>query len=157
MYCLVADALSEIKMIFVAENLLQRIYPDIIENNAPTQPSVPDGSPLDSYVPEGYVLFRANGRSSKSQTIIYQNTEESTITISVFSDEGTMNIDNENATVEEIDLAGYSGIFVKKGNHQKLFWHDEEHRLFYSVSASDLDPVTLWCLAEQLAQIDWVD
>lgn len=109
-------------------------------------------SSLESFMPEGYVCCRSTSYD-KDHTEIYQNAEGSTIVFSFHSLDGEINIDIEDATVEEIILAGYSGQLVKNGTSQKLIWYDEEHLLVYIVTASDLNTSTLWKLAEQIAQL----
>lgn len=105
-------------------------------------------STLESFMPVGYV----HSRSPSPHVVIYQNAEGHTIRFSIHSLEGTLAVDNEDATVEEISLAGYSGLFIRKGTSLKLIWYDEEQLLVYILTASDLDVTTLWHLAEQIAQ-----
>lgn len=150
-HCLIADTLSETKMVTIAHNFMRRVYPDIIQyivSFDKIEPAVSGSSPLDAFMPDGYTPFS----STSAPTAIYMNAEGHRITFSSFSLDGTANIDTEGAAIEDIMLAGHAGLYINKEPIQKLFWIDEEREIAYTLTATDLPFDELWRLGEQLAQ-----
>ena len=84
------------------------------------------GGYAPTYVPEGYEIAELNDLFDK-RVIIYEGNVDGIVMFSFEPLEGVMNIDTEDALVEPIDIKGYDGLLVIKGERVMIIWASAEN------------------------------
>lgn len=98
-------------------------YNDFLNDNA-----------LPEFIPDGYVLqYYENEETMTTET--YVNEMDNYITILIANNTSIFNVDNEASYSETIEINGYAGIYVAKGNGKSLIWTTETN--FISITTND--------------------
>ena len=74
------------------------------------------------YIPEGYEL--EEHRISKKKTIIWFKNNEYTISLEIESDNLNPNINTENSTVDEVQIADKDAVYCENGLFKYLTWNE---------------------------------
>jgi hypothetical protein len=123
--------------------------------------SATDGQTLYGYrlpeIPQGFSLDYTNDFSSGAD-IQYSNDTGATIYVYAgTANGGGMNVDTEDASVENITIHGYEGLLIEKqfdagdgtiANSIMLVWGDTDEDTFVTIDCINLDRETAWELAE---------
>lgn len=95
-------------------------------------------------IPEGYeILYQ--GDSGRSATILYSDANEKEIRFYLEKalDGLTVNVDTEDAQVDQIQIHGYDGLLIEKGDDIEVIWGDTDRGNFISVVGKGLDKTTV--------------
>lgn len=114
-------------------------------------PAVPDGSPLEAFMPSGYELYRHTVKEDGTVFVIYKSENGSSIFFSTTVLAGNLGYDTEDADAKKIEIAGFEGYLVEKDGVLKISWFDTEKCVAYQLSAPDLNKTEFWALAETIA------
>ncbi len=80
-----------------------------------------------NWLPEGYTLTEESGSTFRS-SVSYCSESGHEITINVFKGEnGSINIDTEDAQIKPVIIQGCNGILALKENTTQLVWGDQEN------------------------------
>ena len=79
-----------------------------------------------NYIPEGFKLAD-KVKSSESIDLLFKNDEKSYFYFNVNDITVQSSIDTENATVENITVNGYDGVYISNDNINALVWHDNRY------------------------------
>lgn len=99
-----------------------------LQPSAPTD-ALPKGNWSDcympTYIPEGYKLIHEENMKMMKQ-LTYQNAEGKVINYSQFDSSTSVGLDTENAAVENIEVNGFEGLLIIKGEYVSVAWSDRE-------------------------------
>ncbi|GAU75871.1 outer membrane lipoprotein-sorting protein [Fusibacter sp. 3D3] len=98
------------------------------------------------YIPEGYALVEAKG-SGALKIMYFSNGSNDRIEFSQASIDANLQVDTEDASIEDIEINGMAGIFVEKEDLSILLWATDTDA-FYILGT--LDKETFLNIAENL-------
>lgn len=102
-------------------------------------------------IPSGYEIEYQNS-TDLTANLWYSNIAEDTIKfiITKASDDLMINVDTEDAQVEHIQIHGYDGLLIEKGNRVEVIWGDTDQNNFVSITCTGFDEDTVLRLANDL-------
>lgn len=124
---------------------------DPIEAADESQPVDRSISPLVGMVPDGYELVHFSDKGKRGFTCLYKDDADNIISFSATPAKGRLNVDTEDAIVEDIELLGHDGMLILKADDKKIVWLDEAVSICYQLRATELEQGELWALAETVA------
>ncbi|GAU75869.1 DUF4367 domain-containing protein [Fusibacter sp. 3D3] len=98
------------------------------------------------YIPKGYALVDAKG-SGTLKIMYFSNESNDRIEFSQASIDANLQVDTEGASIEDIEINGAAGIFVKKEDLSILLWATDK-KAFYILGT--LDKETFLNIAESI-------
>lgn len=137
-------------------------FTDRVESDAPPSSQVNSETPITfgnyqlTWLPEGYeeVETTFNG---KYQTVTYANADVSNefIMLTLFTQSGpVLNVDTEDAQIENISVNGNTAMLVTKGNSIKVLWTDEKTGVFLCVLARGVSETATLSFVNGLIPLD---
>lgn len=101
-------------------------------------------------IPEEFSLEYQN-ESSHTISRWYSNEEGATIIFEIYkADDSGMNVDTENAQVENIQIHGYDGLLIEKENSIDIIWGDTDMGNFVSVRCTNMSPAGVLSYADAM-------
>lgn len=121
-----------------------------------TRPPIPenmlnDGSPLAGIIPD---TFNTLNYQALTDVILagYQGSNGEMINFSRSSLNGVTNFDTEGAQRKKIEIIGFAGEIVVKGNQVTVYWIDEAKNYIYFVASSNMAEDETWRIAVETAK-----
>jgi len=102
-------------------------------------------------IPDGYAVEYENS-SEREVNLWYCNAEEKFIrfTIAKAVDTFSVDVDTENAEVEDIKVHGYDGLLIMKNNRIDVIWGDTNQNNFVSITCEGMDANTVLSFANEM-------
>lgn len=95
-------------------------------------------------IPEGYeILYQSNSGWTANSWYIDANENQIRLSFTEATEGLTIGADTEGAQVEQIQIHGYDGLLIAKGDHIEVIWGDTDRGNFISVIGKGLDKTTV--------------
>lgn len=101
-------------------------------------------------IPSGFEIAKVtDGRNTKA--IEYEDANEGYIMFQQMSGNSGMNIDTEDAKVENIIIRGSEGLLINKDDAITLAWHNEDYLFLLMIYAEEIDNAAALAIADSVA------
>ena len=109
-----------------------------------------EGAYAPTTVPAGFEIAKVTD-GTNTKTIEYKNATGGHIIFQQLGEDGGMNIDTEDAEVENIIIQGSEGLLVNKNELITLVWHNEDYLFLLMIYAAEIDNDAALAIADSVA------